>query len=278
VAARTLSGSIGHLYEWFITTRGILKMSVKNPITVNGIILSEYVKDNDSRISRIRGENLKKEGHDAVNLYNKPIIRHKKRKEKNGDVKIMGNYELNRQNYQNYLIQELKSTNSLTNLCVIVLLCGPDSEYHTSKSVSDILIKQTKKLNMPVNERLEYAVRARLGAIKKSALADYMLLPKRKAGMPTFYSIRQETKDSLTIEKAIELSKIKKAASKAKSRTYDLATLESDKVSKKATIKTENTFPEIEKLFEIIEKLDKNKNVFFVVCGNFTLNLHLTKE
>ena len=253
-------------------------MTVGNSITVNGVILSEYVKNNDDRISSIRGEKLKKDGHDNVNLYKKPKIRHKSRKEKNGEVKIMGNYELNRQNYQNYLIKELKSTNSLTNLCVIVLLCGPDSEYHTSKSVSDIIIKQTKKLNMPVNEKLEYAVRARLGVIKKSALADYMLLPKIKRGRPAFYSIRQETKDFLTIGKAIELAKIQKPESVAKSRTYKLVTPENDKVTKKDPVKTKNIFPEADKLFEIIEKLDKNKNVFFVICGDFTVNLHPTKE
>jgi hypothetical protein len=122
----------------------------------------------------------------------------------------MGNYELNKENYQNYLIKELKSTNSLKNLCVIVLLCGPDSEYHTSKSISAILIAQAKKLNIPVQVGFEYSVRAILGAIKKSALSDYLLIPKRKAGMPTFYSISTENKESLTLKKAIKLSKIKK--------------------------------------------------------------------
>jgi hypothetical protein len=185
-------------------------MSVKNPITVNGVILSEYVKDHDKIISRIRGETMKKGGNDKVNLYQKPRIQHKNHNEKNRDVKIMGNYALNQENYQNFLIQELKGKNSLRNLCVIILLCGPDHEYHTSKSVSDIIIKQTKKLNMPVNEQIEYAVRALLGAIKKSALSDYLLVPKRKAGMPTFYSISTENKESLTLKKAMELSKIKK--------------------------------------------------------------------
>jgi hypothetical protein len=261
-------------------------MSVKNPITVNGVILSEYIKDHDKIISRIRGETLKKEGNDKVSLYQKPKIRYKNHHEKNGEIKIMGNYELSIENYENYLKKELLGTNSLSNLCVIILLCDSRHEKYTSRIIGNILIEYSKKLNIPVNKNLEFAVRARLGALKKSALADHMFIPKRKIGMPTYYSMSPQAKKSLTLEKALELAKtrkIKKDSGIQKIDRSEISKSESKQGNKNELPTNEKqsnykTFSAINKIFEHIGKMNQDKNIFFIVCGDFTVNLHLPKE
>jgi hypothetical protein len=260
-------------------------MSVKNPITVNGVILSEYIKDHDKIISRIRGETLKKEGNDKVSLYQKPKIRYKNHHEKNGEIKIMGNYELSIENYENYLKKELLGTNSLSNLCVIVLLCDSEHEYYTSLLISKILIKYAKKFDVPFNRNLEFAVRARLGAIKKSVLSEYMSIPERKVGTATRYKLIPQAKN-LTLEKALELAKTRKIEKDSAIQKIDISEIsksESKQGNKNELPTNEKqsnykTFSAINKIFEHIGKMNQDKNIFFIVCGDFTVNLHLPKE
>ena len=111
-----------------------------NDITVNGIILPEYLKDKELIKDEIERTELFESQTDTIKLGRHVKPKYESKKEKNGKVKILGNREKNRYNYERYLLNAIKSK-KLLDAIVIIMIAHPTETVLTTKIVADIINK-----------------------------------------------------------------------------------------------------------------------------------------
>jgi hypothetical protein len=181
----------------------------RNDITVNDIVLSEYLKDKDLIKDEIERTELFESQTDTIKLGRHVKPKYESKKEKNGKVKILGNREKNKHNYERYLLKAIKSK-KLLDAFVIVMVAHPTETIFTTDFIAGSLDKICKENNIPVSKSYSHVLRGRLGEIRKSNLSKYMFfIPKHSSANPGHslkYGIKEEHKNELTIDEAIILA------------------------------------------------------------------------
>jgi hypothetical protein len=179
----------------------------RNDITVNGIILPEYLKDKELIKDEIERTELFESQTDTIRLGRHLKPKYKSKKEKNGKVKILGNREKNRYHYERYLLNAIKSK-KLLDAFAIVMVAHPTETIFTTKIVADIINKFCMENNIvPISKSISHALRGRVGEIRKSELSNYMFFWERNTSLNKSnilkYGIKETYLNELTIDEAI---------------------------------------------------------------------------
>ena len=192
----------------------------RNNITVNGKILDEFLKDNVSVKEDIEQKKLFREQTEDIRLGRHVKAKFKPLKEKNGEVKILGQREINIANFDRYLEKSLKEENILNSL-TIVLIAHPKQTVFTTNEVATIIDRHLKRYDIPILRSTGHSLRGRLGLIRKSELSDFMVFYERNSFENKTnvmkYGIREDALNELTIDEAIELARTRKKEFKDKS-------------------------------------------------------------
>jgi hypothetical protein len=179
----------------------------RNDITVDGVILPEYLKDKELIKDEIERTELFKSQTDTIRLGRHVKPKYESKKEKNGKVKILGNREKNKHNYERYLLKAIKSK-KLLDAFVIVMVAHPTETIFTTKIVADIINKFCMENNIvPISKSISHALRGRVGEIRKSELSNYMFFWERNTSLNKSnilkYGIKETYLNELTIDEAI---------------------------------------------------------------------------
>lgn len=145
----------------------------RDDITVNGQMLGEFLKTNESVSEEIERNKFFNEQTETVRLGRHVKARYKPYREKNGEVIKLGQREINIANYEKYLLQSIQQEKIL-NSFVIVMMANPDYSVFTTGDIAEIIEKFQKKFGIPVLRRTSHSLRGRLGMVRKSELCDFM--------------------------------------------------------------------------------------------------------
>jgi hypothetical protein len=183
-------------------------MSKNSGISVNGIMLEEYVRDRELISEEIERINLIGEVNNRVFLNRHISPKYKETKEKNGRVKILGNFEKNHANFENFMIRQMKEEYKVSNLTLIILLCYEKDRFYSSADISDIIKEIADKNNIELtNLNPEPGVRLTLSVLYRKEISMYMERVKPNSTAPMEYRIVEDGLEKLSLEKALELSK-----------------------------------------------------------------------
>jgi hypothetical protein len=212
-------------------------------ITVNGVMLSEFLRDKEQLSEEVRRNTLIREVKENVFRYNPLHARYREHKEKNGRVKILGNFEKNHANFENFMIRQMKEEYKVSNLTLIVLLCYEKDRFYSSSDISDIIKYIADKNNIELaNLNPEPGVRLTLSVLYRKEISMYMERVKSNSTAPMEYRIVEDGLEKLSLEKALELSKNNLPR----------------KSNQNMRVKTEKEIP-VEKYPEVIESEKINK-------------------
>lgn len=194
-------------------------MSLKN-ITIEGQNLDEFLNQNEPVKDEIKRNKFFREQIEDIKLGRHVKARYKQHQEKNGEVNILGQQEINRANFRKYLVESLKNEKILNSL-VIVLIAHPNKRIFTTKEIAKIIEVHSKANDIPILRSVNHSLRGRLGIIRKSELSDFMVFYERNTlenkGNTMRYGIRDDALEMLTIEDAVELARTRKKAFEDKS-------------------------------------------------------------
>jgi len=184
-------------------------LSERHPITVNGIILDEFLRDNESLEEEIEAKKYISEATEKVfpNRYIKP--KYKDKKERNGKVIILGQREKNIKMYETELEKTLKA-NNIPKAVIIILLCNQEHEWFSSKLITSIIEKKLKEINFVIRKLVRGSVRQTIVHMNKNEIAQYIdkkeyYRSRANDYKPPDYRIKPEYLDTFTIEQAYAL-------------------------------------------------------------------------
>jgi hypothetical protein len=262
----------------------------RNDITVDGVVLPEYLKDKELIKDEIERTELFESQTDTIKLGRHVKPKYESKKEKNGKVKILGIREKNKYNYERYLLNAIKSK-KIHDAFVIILMAHPTETIFTTNLIADLLDKFYKKNNIPFSKSYSHALRGRLGAIRKSNLSKYMFfLPKKTSMNPSDslkYGIKEEHLNELTIDEAINLAHERRKEFKDKN-----VLLNPERSVKKNAIRpvikpspVENSdlpHPEapsnlISEIMNQLEKLQSDKKSIIKVEGDLHIHINISR-
>jgi len=176
-------------------------------ITVNNVKLSEFLKDKGKIKDQVQREKLYAENSPDVARYQKPTEKFKAKAERNGKVKILNQYEINRAEFKQRLEKSL-IRKEYRNCVVICLLCADYNEYLNYRDISKKIAKVAKNLpELKIKlKNIASTVNWHLSVILRSKM-----LPMIQSGEPEkskypSYRIAEEEKTKLTFYSAFKLS------------------------------------------------------------------------
>ena len=178
----------------------------KKAITVNGVMLDEYLKDKTTIKEEIDAKKFIDDGFEKVVIKRLFKPKYKQHTEENGKVKILGNLEINIANFENDLKREL-SAKKIYNCIVIVLTAHSEQLLYETNEIAHILKTFGKKHHIEVNKNVNWPIRSLLGTLKRSKLGQYLEFIDRKSyRQPTNFGYKKEFKANFTTKEAIKLS------------------------------------------------------------------------
>lgn len=182
-------------------------MTYKSGVTVNGVMLEEFVKDNEQIEEEVERARLIEETTEKIYLNRHIRSKHVTHKEPNGKVKVLSRLEISLTKYEPLLVSALKNYDYHKAFIIIMMVeRGKLIDLH---KIADYIDNFSKDNSIELNPKIRRALRAKLGYVKKSELFDYMEYmdrkdPKNKENYAKFKLDSEKAKD-LTIEKALEL-------------------------------------------------------------------------
>jgi len=254
----------------------------KDAIMVNGIMLNEYLRDNESIEEEVKSKEFIREGFDGVALNRHIKEKYKPHKEKNGKVIHLGQHEINRAEYETKMIESLKTYDSKAQLVLYLLNYEGDDFLKISK-IGDEVIKFVKKHNLVLNEkRIRHALRSAFGWFRHTDIFDYMIhIDRNKPGNPdntAIFKMKPEFRD-LKSDDAIAMSRNKTSSrnkntidknksvkiqpTPAKEESIDIKPLDDNKL--------------VENIISNIQKLSTGTGALFHFDGDLVINININK-
>ena len=259
-------------------------------ITVNGVMLHEYLRDNESIEDEIKGREYIRESRD--NIYPGRHIKPKYRdhKEKNGEVRVLNELEKNHVEFENRMASLLR-TKKYTAAMICIIVSMPDDDWLTIKKLADIIENFCGSRNIPLDPKFRHAMRAKIGHLQKTELADYVdFVPRRSAPNnmnALMFRVDREKAANLSADRAIKLGSVrrKNVSRRKNSPQNDPPAIKlSEELSKepKQVIKAPAA-PEIpdkpkavNTIVDVIRELAKDKSIINV-RGNLHIHVHFDK-
>lgn len=258
-------------------------MQKKDSITVNNIMLYEYLKSHETLKQEKERKRIINDGNDVVVLRKNIKPKYPQYKEKNGEVKILSQREKNKAMYEQNLKKALRNDDRKMAVFTI-LLSHPKKTVFTAKEFEELIDSFASKNNIIAPENMSFSSRAILNSALHKKLSKYITITDRTRDsggnlQPSKYSIKDEYLDTLTLQEVIKLNKIrlddeiKKPVNKVKKKRTDKPMQEVVKVEPKniepQEIKTEKT------TLEGLEGFLKGQGIVLI---NATFNIHIQRE
>lgn len=175
-------------------------------ITVEGVALSEYLRDKEDIQSETERNELFKDASDTVNLHHKPRRRYKSYTEENGKVKKMSKKEILQQNYSANLAKAIEDSR-LDTAIVIILLCHREKSIWNANELYEEMQNFAKEKGTAFKIK-KGSFRISLGKIRKTRISEHIeFVYKNNYKQPqrTTYKIYEESKEKLTVSEALDL-------------------------------------------------------------------------
>ena len=183
-------------------------------ITVNGIKLDEFLRDQEEIEAEIEREKLVAETIIEVNGYHKPRARFKPYNEKNGKVRHLERQELNESMYAGEMSKCLRNRD-YQGAIIIYFLCGGITEYVSQKDMRGEISTFAKKNNIKIVGNIQAATENKFRRIRKSVLfEDYF---EYHGNMPVLYRMTGEGLNTLDPKTAFQLAEKRKTESPKRS-------------------------------------------------------------
>lgn len=177
-----------------------------NSIKVEGVVLREFIKDNELVKDQVEREKLVAENTTVAAVYHKPQAKYRRYQEDNGEVKILTKREINQSVYEQELTKFLAREQMLFSV-VTVLVCGPDIGYVRPSYISNEMERVARKNNIPLVGHPKSAVRWHLRNVSTSMLSEHISI---LGGRMRQYKLKDSSANLLSLLDAIKLSKVKK--------------------------------------------------------------------
>lgn len=179
----------------------------KHPITVNGMILEEFLKDTEIVKDFVDRERLVKENTTVISEYHKPRLRYSIQKEKNGKVRKLNIREVNMAQYEQRLTSALERKEYKKAL-INVLLCNEKDKFLGNGDVARIFKAHIKKNNLKnTAKNLTSMVKWHISKVMESELKQHV--DYEFYSYPESYRFKPESREVLLWQKCMDLSKVK---------------------------------------------------------------------
>lgn len=183
-------------------------------ITVNGIKLDEFLRDQEEISEQIEREKLIAETIIDVNGYHKPRARFKPYNEKNGKVRHLERRELNESMYVDEMSKRLRNKD-YHGAIIIYFLCGGITKYVCQKDMRDEISAFAEKNDIKIVRNLQAATENKFRHIRESVLfEDYF---EYHGKMPVMYRMTDEGLNTLDPKTALQLAEKRKSVSPKRS-------------------------------------------------------------
>lgn len=185
-------------------------------ITVNGIKIDEFLRDQEEISEQIEREKLIAETTIEVNGYHKPRARFKPYNEKNGKVRNLERRELNESMYVDEMSKRLRNKD-YQGAIIIYFLCGGITKYVCQKDMRDEIIAFAKKNNIKIVKNLQATTENKFRRIRKSVLFEDFF--EYHGNMPVMYRMTEEGLNTLDPKTALRLAEKRKPESPKRSES-----------------------------------------------------------
>lgn len=260
-------------------------MRSKNAITVEGVMLDEFLKSHESISEDIERKKIIRDGNAPQNIYRHMKPRYKEAKEKNGKVRTLDIIEVNKEYYSEYLGKALK-TNDLKEAFAVVVLCNYDKSDMDIFFIAEEITKYGNKNDIIISKKMPVALRAILGYIRKTVFSEYMYFASKRATESRqnriFFGINLKKAKDLSLDDAIKLVKIKNTDvaknSEMSNKNNSIQIKKSEVIEKTNYVKEPPQKKEdlVSTVIKALGEISKN-NSLFKVDGDFHLHIHIDK-
>lgn len=255
----------------------------KDAIMVNGMMLNEYLRDNESIEEEVKSKEFIRQGFDGVALNRHIKEKYKSHKEKNGKVIHLGQIEINKAEYVGRMKNAVSKYDSKAQLILYCLNYEGDGYLKISK-VGDEIVNFAKEHNINTNERkIRHALRSAMGWIRHSKLSEYLIHHDRNTpenpDTTAVFKFKPEFRE-LKFDEAIPLARVRMdggkrpiskpeppqvqpAPAKAESNAIDIKPLDDNKL--------------VESIISNIQKLSTGTGAIFHFSGDLVINININK-
>ena len=172
-------------------------------ITVNGIILDEFLKDKDAIEEQIEREKLVSENTPQTSVYYKPRERYKPHNEKNGKVRKLDQKEINESIYEETMCKYLRNMKYKQAIAIFFMASG-NTGWITQRMIREEFIRICDKYNINITKYLQPVVSKHFIFLRDSKLfADHFEI---KQGNPLRYRMNDDILDKYNLDTVIKLS------------------------------------------------------------------------
>ena len=262
----------------------------KDAIMVNGIMLGEYLRDNESIEEEVKSKKFIREGFDNVYLNRHIKEKYKSHKEKNGKVTHLGQIEINKTEYVNRMKQAVSTYDSKSQL-VLYCLNYEGDKYLKIAEIGDEIVNFAKEHNINTNERkIRHALRSAIGWIRYSKLSEYLIHHDRNTPENTDTTAKFKFKPEfreLKFDKAISLARVRDGAiqpARVRDEGDRPITKPEPPQVKPAPAKAESTDIKplddsklVESIISNIQKLSTGTGELFHFDGDLVINININK-
>lgn len=177
-------------------------------IFVNGIMIDEFLRDNESLEDEIKGREHNQEIQSEYTPYHQPRLIYKSKKERNGKVRILSQIEKNIVEYETRIVKYLEKEDYYP-AYIVIIMCRIGIFWNVN-SITDEMDAICEKHGLGLSHKVRHMNRLHLARVKKSAFLEYVeLLERNTVGNANNFAIirldAEKAKD-LSIDKALELA------------------------------------------------------------------------
>lgn len=172
-------------------------------ITVNGIILDEFLKDKDAIEEQIEREKLVSENTPETSVYYKPRERYKPHNEKNGKVRKLDQKEINESIYEETMCKQLRNMKYKHAIAIFFMASG-HTGWVTQRMIREEFIRICDKHNIKITKYLQPVISKHFIFLRDSKLfADHFEI---KQGNPLKYRMDDSILDKYNLDTIVKLS------------------------------------------------------------------------
>lgn len=273
-------------------------MRPKDAIMVNDMMLCEYLRDNESIEDEVKSKKFIREGFDNIKLNRHIRPKYKPYVEENGEVRTLGQEEINKANY-NEVMKDAILTRNWRKALVAVLMTGKKG-FMDLKYVQGVIEKFAGEHNLECNlTQMRHAVRSALGWIGNSEFAEHITILRkddpRNPNLFALVSVKEEAR-SMDLHKAIQTAEVNsrtfiekrykkksgKAATGKPKRIVEPITVDIPENIVKGPVKNQPAPSDNDKLLETVltqlKNLSGDSGSLFSFAGDLVINININNS
>lgn len=235
---------------------------MQDNITVNNVPLREFLNEHEPLSDEEKRSRVFKDAQEKVFKYHKSKPRFDYA-EKNGRVKRLSKYEINRENFENELKKQIEAVNT-TKMAIVVMMSEKD-RFFTTIEVADMISFFAEQHDLEVSGKLRHAMRMVVGSLARTELGKYIVCKDRKHNHAhNRYKFTEFLIENFTFEEAFAMQR-----NKVVKKVY------AQKEVVREEKKEENPTPIIEKPSTAISLKTLKQFPGITIQGDIHIHLHL---